>query len=330
MKERVVYYDLLNIAACISVVALHCNYCFWEFSYDSYWKTSIIIETVCYWAVPIFYMLSGANLIDYSSRYSTKEFFIKRMTKIGVPFVFWTVLTLIIRTHGHFNSKEFIDSFNTIYWFFPPLFALYFSTPVLASIPDPKKIPIFQYMILLSVLSFSVYPFLMTIAKFPINSSWQTVISAGYMLFYLLGYVLSKVKIERKIRILIYALGIIGILTRSIGIYFTSYQKGAVDSTFSGYLNFPSLFLALAVWIFFQYHTVQFSPKVGKYVSRISSASFGIYLIQAYFAYNIPHLFGFSHHSIVWRTLGSIGVYFICLIIVLALKRIPIIKRVVP
>ena len=47
-NERVLYFDILNIFACISVIALHCNGCFWQFSYERYWKTSVIIDKVKY------------------------------------------------------------------------------------------------------------------------------------------------------------------------------------------------------------------------------------------------------------------------------------------
>lgn len=35
---------------------------------------------VCYWALPIFFMLSGANLMKYTDRYDTKTF-LKKIPK---------------------------------------------------------------------------------------------------------------------------------------------------------------------------------------------------------------------------------------------------------
>lgn len=48
MKKRIIYIDVLNIIACICVVAMHCNGIVHTFSYDRAWKTSLIVETVAY------------------------------------------------------------------------------------------------------------------------------------------------------------------------------------------------------------------------------------------------------------------------------------------
>ena len=76
MKDnpRVLYYDLLNIAACVAVIALHHNGLFHIFTGDRVWKECMIAEVGFYWAVPVFLMLSGATLLDYRNKYTTKVF----------------------------------------------------------------------------------------------------------------------------------------------------------------------------------------------------------------------------------------------------------------
>lgn len=82
-KDRIVYFDILNILSIIAVIALHCNGIVHNFStkYSTAWATSLIVECVCYWAVPIFLMLSGANLIKYREKYDTKTFLKKDFQK---------------------------------------------------------------------------------------------------------------------------------------------------------------------------------------------------------------------------------------------------------
>lgn len=76
MREtKVPYLSALNALSCIAVVMLHTNSCFWEFSKARYWVTANVIECVMYFAVPVFFMISGATLLDYRERYSTKTFF---------------------------------------------------------------------------------------------------------------------------------------------------------------------------------------------------------------------------------------------------------------
>lgn len=75
--ERVVYFDLLNIVACLAVVFLHCNNMVFTYAPGKNWAFGLGIEVVFYWAVPIFIMISGANLMKYRDRYDTKTFFQK-------------------------------------------------------------------------------------------------------------------------------------------------------------------------------------------------------------------------------------------------------------
>mgnify|MGYP000156850345 FL=1 len=59
-SKHILYYDILNILACISVVYMHSNGIVHTYSDTSAWRQSMFVESVCYWAVPVFFMLSGA------------------------------------------------------------------------------------------------------------------------------------------------------------------------------------------------------------------------------------------------------------------------------
>lgn len=59
--KRILYYDLLNIAACMAVIALHHNGLVHNFTGDSLWKQCLFAEVAFYWAVPVFLMLSRSH-----------------------------------------------------------------------------------------------------------------------------------------------------------------------------------------------------------------------------------------------------------------------------
>lgn len=73
-KKYLKFLDVLNIVAIISVVAMHVNGSFWNFANLPYWKVATFIETICYWAVPVFFMISGATLINFQKKYPAKTF----------------------------------------------------------------------------------------------------------------------------------------------------------------------------------------------------------------------------------------------------------------
>lgn len=86
------------------------------------WKSALAFECIFYWAVPIFLMISGANLLNYRKRYDTKTFFKKRFVKILIPWVFWSFLTYLV-LFKDFNIVNFTLKFLSgnivqIYWFF--------------------------------------------------------------------------------------------------------------------------------------------------------------------------------------------------------------------
>lgn len=69
-NKRIIYYDILNILACIAVLFLHCNGEVHNFSNTRLWRECLVIEVLCYFAVPIFIMVSGATLLRYREIYN--------------------------------------------------------------------------------------------------------------------------------------------------------------------------------------------------------------------------------------------------------------------
>lgn len=91
-NTKIPYLSTLNVLSCWCVVMLHCNGIFWNRPEGILWVTSNFIETACYFAVPIFFMLSGITLLDYPSKYSTGEYFKKRIKKAVIPFGVWSLI----------------------------------------------------------------------------------------------------------------------------------------------------------------------------------------------------------------------------------------------
>ena len=83
------YITYLSVLGAIAVVYLHANGCYWSFSRERYWITANVIESIFYFAVPVFFMITGATLLDYTKRCDTKTFFTRRLKKTVIPFVFF-------------------------------------------------------------------------------------------------------------------------------------------------------------------------------------------------------------------------------------------------
>lgn len=95
--DKTFYLTTLNVLSCFSVIMLHCNTIYWQAPVGKVWISANFIETAFYFAVPIFFMVSGCTLFDYRKRYSTSTYFHKRFGKTVFPFLVWSFLLMLIR-----------------------------------------------------------------------------------------------------------------------------------------------------------------------------------------------------------------------------------------
>ena len=152
-KNYILYFDLLNIFACFAVVALHVNGAVHTFAKTRNWVSCMFIEALFYFAVPVFFMLTGATLINYRKRYGTGTFFKKRLLKTLVPFIISSIIGICwsvfytkgmtisdINTPAKFISAVINCKGMGIYWFFPALFSVYLTIPLFSLVDEDKEI----------------------------------------------------------------------------------------------------------------------------------------------------------------------------------------------
>lgn len=341
MKQHKIYLDILNVLACISVIYMHCNGIVHSFSNTTAWKQSMIIETIAYWAVPVFFMISGATLLNYRDRYDTKTYLKKRIIRVGLPFIIWSTINLMWKLKvgkivvADFTVSSLITLYlnsqiENVYWFFIPLFAVYFSIPVLSKIVRERRI--LNYMMVLGFATYSVFPTMFSVLGITYNSSLNFPLTGGYVLYVLLGYYLDTEEISLKRRSVIYLFAVLGAGIRYFSTIYFSVKTGEIYKMFWGYLNFPTVVLSMGVFVLIKYikwdkifNTLQ-SIEI---ISNISSTSFGIYLIHMIIMNGFWYV-GVDTHGLKWRILGAPLIYVICFIVVKIIKRIPVLKKIVP
>lgn len=341
MKNRVYYFDLLNIAACISVVALHCNQMVHTWQPGNNWLFALLIEVLFYWAVPIFFMLTGATLMRYRERYDTKTFLSKRVKRTVIPFIAWSLIWfLLISTRNsdvHLGPRSFINmmlnnQIEQVYWFFFPLFSIYLSMPLLSLLADNKKA--LAYGVGASFILQSVLPYALLVLGIEWSGSISILALSGNLFFTALGYLLSTTELNKKQRIMIYILGILGTVFRFSYTAISSEAIGGVDRLFFNYLAFPAVLQGVAVFTLFKYMDCSWiDSKKARLLSIVSSCSFGVYLIHKpildHFILS-PRWLNIPMTSIALRTVGVIIFYLCCVGITMLLKKIPLVRKIVP
>lgn len=330
------YIDVLVALSAVSVVFLHTNGIFWRHPTGFLWWNSGFIESLFYFAVPIFFMVSGATLLDYRERYSTKLFLKKRASRTFIPFIFWSFLAALLTFVKHREIDTPLNfviniincNYMTIFWFFIPLFACYFSIIVLSKIKDNTKL--LWGMVIWAFLSYSIIPFINSVLAIRINPNVLSPISGGYILFILLGFLLANSNFQRKYRYFIYTLGILGFFLHWTGtILITPVEEGSkINRLFKGYLNFPSVFYSVFIFILIKSCDLSNFSKL-PIIKIIKNNSLGIYLLHGFIlAYIIPKL-NIDVSSFSYRLGAPFLIIPICIFISEFLKRFRITSWVI-
>lgn len=336
-ENRVIFFDVLNVLAALGVVFLHCNGIVHNFRPTAAWYQALAVEAALYWPVPVFFMLSGATLMGYRQRYTTETFLKKRLFRAVIPFVVWSLIHAVLKRMDpfHIGLQEFLNrflstSFESVYWFFVPLFAVYLAMPVLSLLKDQRKL--LWYMVGCTFLLTSVLPPVLGYCGIHWNESLSMVTMGGYLLYVVLGYLLSTQEVSGKLRRLLYGLGIGSILLRYGMTVYLSLRDGAINKTFFGYTQYHAVFLAVAVFLFFRYDAgaaaIEKRPKVAFALKTLSGCSLGVYLMHTLIMAALGKVL--PTDGWLWRLLVPFLVYGLSVAATLILKKIPLLKRIVP
>lgn len=340
-RKRTAYFDALNVVACFGVISMHANGLTHSFSPTPSWLQAFFVDCVFYWAVPVFFMLTGATLLDYRKRYETGEFLKRRVGRTLVPFLAWSLIALAIGTlEGTVTTPVGPRSLvglilnagiENVYWFFVPLFAVYLSLPVLSLLSDNTKA--FRYLVAVGFFLNMLGPFVCELLGIEWNQSLSLPVLGGYLIYVVLGFLLSRQDLSKVHTRTIYVLGVCGVLFRFILTARASFDAGELVRVGWGTASLPCFFEAAAVFLLFRGVGSSLSghfPRVDNALARLASCSLGIYLVHIFVLRGLMEMTATDFTSAIVRLAGPFLVYVISLAIVLALKKVPLLHRLVP
>lgn len=343
-KKYNVCYDVLTIIACLMVVFFHMNGIVYTFSDTVSWKISVIERCIVYSAIPIFFMLSGAKLMEYRNRYSTKQYIQKRLLRVGIPFLFWNLFYIVyqrvLTPELSFHSvKEFVSmflnsQFQERYWFFYPLFAVYAAIPVISlvlQVKDHRKYLWFA-VYLTFILNWVLKP-LCGLLGVQFNSHLMMPVCGGYMMYAVFGYLISTEQWGRTKRIVLYLLALIsGIFAICYTVNASEAAGKTVQSLFS-YNYFPSALTGAAIFVFVK-HLFDKPVKIGtgrpaKAIRIVSSCCMGVWLSHSMAITLVSYFTHLPSSNYIYRFLLPPVVFAACVAGTYVVKKIPILKHIV-
>lgn len=338
MKKN--YISILNVLACIGVVILHT----FETGYtsDANFVFEVLLRAIAYCAVPVFFMITGATLIDYRERYDTKTFFEKRLLKVIIPLIIWSIIYFIINFFkGKFSINDlsfkfvfeyfFLVKTNPIFWFFVVIIGIYLAIPVISLIPQESRRKAFLYIIIITFVFNQFLPHLLYHLNLNYNYDLKFPLTySGWISFIFIGYYIDKYEIVKKHRVIIYVLGIIGLLTMVVPTIFISYQKNESCSWFDEYYDAPCVLYSASVFLFFKskINNNQIVTKIMPFFNFVAPTTLGIYVLHIAIRDFLRYFYTYSYFGM--NLVLTLSILTICFIVVKIVQKIPGLRHIFP
>jgi surface polysaccharide O-acyltransferase-like enzyme len=317
---------------------MHVNDLGESFSTEAYWAGKVIIDGICYFAVPVFFMISGANLIDYRRRYNTATFFKKRFYKAVLPFLIWSVFGMIYcfatKDMGEVTLTSLLmgiinTEYIQIYWFFIPLFMVYLVMPLFSAVEHRQEV--FGFLILAGLLLNYIIPWFAGIYGLPYSSNLQLPVMGGYVIYVLLGYYLDHYEIPMVLQVILYLLGIYGLWYLTAETLHASLAAGFLWSSYKGYLNLPAILYGSALFLAIKRLASKKLPvRAEKAIRQLSGLTLGIYLVHRGLIELVYIFTDIDTNSLAYRLVGTVVIFGLSGVLVKLMQKIPVLRRIVP
>lgn len=319
---------MLNIVSCISVIILHTTnhpVHWWDGETNMLYLWGMMTHTLFICAVPLFLMLSGANLLNKDIHY--RQFYKRRFERVGIPFLFWSLLywPVIHLGTGLKGAWELFISgrMNPHMWFFIPLFSIYLSMPVIRIFIKHASRRDIEIYLLFSLVFTSLLPFFFNTIDlaFP---GYIFPVANQYLFMAVLGYYLNSfdINVKNKTLLLIYCatalfhLGYLLVRTQ---------LSGHSDETILHYEVPSIMIMSSCIFLLFKNAEWKFSERAKSIIVYLASCSLGVYLIHCIFVTYIPVYTPFLHNC-YWE---FAVVYVLSILLTATIKNIPWLRKCV-
>lgn len=335
----------IQVVCALAVVTLHTNGVFWSFSStERYWFTANIVESVFYFAIPLFFMITGITLLDYQKRYSTLVYFKKRIEKTVLPYIAWSLIGIVflivtgklspetVTVKWIINGLLSTDRIVNLYWFFQPLFCVYLCIPLFAAVSDEKKKRVANYTIICGFIVNILIPFVKNVFHLEFPWPYSLSVASGYIFWVWVGYKIHNEPPTIKQKIFVYIFALFGLLLHIIGTYDLSIKAGSIQSLYKGYNNIPCVLYSIGVFVLLRdiADWIRKSEKAVKLINFLGEYTFPLYLIHWFILRIRANMIVLDTKSIIYRLIAPYIIFAIVIAITWCLRKIPFIRKIVP
>jgi surface polysaccharide O-acyltransferase-like enzyme len=291
--QRLFYLDFLRAIAIVAVLILH----FSADPVDRYgkisntdWIAASIYNGLTRFCVPMFILLSGSLLLSPTKETSIKELFNKRLPKLVIPLVVWSIIYLFFQNYIHHTLSTitipsalkafYMGPLVFHFWFLYVMIVVYLLYPVINLFIKSATQSQVLYFLVLWFITNCIFGVIETAFEMPIGFDLN--FFTGYSGYFVLGYYLTNYSFSAKALNCFYTGGAIAFIISVSGIILLytchfSHASGVVESDFSPEIPFAIAGLFLCI------KNYPFNEKQQwwkKSVNQLSKESYGIYIVH--------------------------------------------------
>jgi surface polysaccharide O-acyltransferase-like enzyme len=295
--------------------------------------------------VPLFFMVSGALLLQPSKLDEPIGVFLKkRFARVGVAFVFWSVIYFLWSYYAQHTPLTFYSVTQALlqggayyqFWFIYAIMGIYLLTPILRMVIKNSKRDILRYLLILWVAATFVPPLVHLATGLAIDNT--LLVLSGYLGYFVLGVYLMDVKIRTRTLVAILAAGItltfLGLLVMQgpfsyLGEYYF----------FDGYKSFKVLLSSVAAFLLLSKVRCDWpgptKPWLGGLVHTVGENTLPIFFMHVIIVQLLNYgTFGFqisltSMSPLIEIPLATILTLVICLTLIVPIKKIPYLSKLI-
>ncbi len=348
-REATGWFDLARVLAILAVVVVH------ETSVavgaraagepaTATWWTANVLDSACRWCVPVFLMVSGALLLDPRRTDRPRDFYRKRLARIGIPLVVWTAVYLAFRA---FYLEDDLDAeqaardvaagtpFLQLYFLYV-LGVLYLLTPFLRLVVRHATHRM-QAAFAAVLLGLGAVDQVLS-SFFDVGGASAATRFLPYAGYFTLGWLLRDVPLTRRVVRLAAVAFVASVVATAllVAVSAVAVGWGTPGKYLYGYLSptvvvmSVSAFVLLRAWGLRNPPGTRWSP--GRRAAALSALTFGVYLVHPLFFYPLRRLWPAPEDL-----LGYVGVTAAHLVVTVAgslaltwlLVRVPVVRRTV-
>lgn len=307
-----------------------------------YW-VYLFLAVLCKVAVPLFFMVSGALLLEKD--YSIVDIYKKRILRIAIVLILFSFFQYCrLVSHGkaplqfiYFLQHIYSDQIILPYWYLYQYISFLITLPFLRGMVKNLRTVNYIYLILIWVMLVMVNSIIAFFSGQYLNANLSCVLLNTSIFYPVMGYFIEKVFNSSKYNNHILVLGgvtsMLCIMLSSIFTWWEVLKTG--DSMTQRWLGTFSAIPAFYIFYLVKYicGKVQFSIFLNKLIYVVGNCTFGIYLIEGqlrsiFFPRFIAVLAPFIP-SLPSCLIGIPIVIVIGTVIIWAIKKLPIINRLI-